>query len=101
MGSSEPEKAAEAQRKKMKRGRERLSDYYVRRLLKCHPERPASGGEVPARLINANDRQLMIVRSARKNAEELRDELAQTFAQPKAGEIKPSEAAELANLAGR
>jgi 5-formyltetrahydrofolate cyclo-ligase len=36
-----------------------------------------------------------------KNAEELRDELAQTFAQLKAGEIKPSEAAELANLAGK
>lgn len=36
-----------------------------------------------------------------KNAEELRGELAQTFAQLKAGEIKPSEAAELANLAGK
>ena len=36
-----------------------------------------------------------------KNAEELRAELAQTFAQLKAGEIKPSEAAELANLAGK
>lgn len=36
-----------------------------------------------------------------KNAEELRFELAQTFAQLKAGEIKPSEAAELANLAGK
>ena len=36
-----------------------------------------------------------------KNAEELRDELAQTFAQLKAGAIKPSEAAELANLAGQ
>ena len=36
-----------------------------------------------------------------KNAEELRDELAQTFAQLKAGEIKSSEAAELANLAGK
>ena len=36
-----------------------------------------------------------------KNAEELRDELAQTFAQLKSGEIKPSEAAELANLAGK
>lgn len=36
-----------------------------------------------------------------KNAEELRSELAQTFAQLKAGEIKPSEAAELANLAGK
>lgn len=36
-----------------------------------------------------------------KNAEELRSELAQTFAQLKAGAIKPSEAAELANLAGK
>lgn len=36
-----------------------------------------------------------------KNAEELRAELAQTFAQLKAGSIKPSEAAELANLAGK
>ena len=36
-----------------------------------------------------------------KNAEELRDELAQTFAQLKAGAIKPCEAAELANLAGK
>ena len=36
-----------------------------------------------------------------KNAEALRDELAQTFAQLKSGEIKPSEAAELANLAGK
>ena len=36
-----------------------------------------------------------------KNAEELRDELAQTFAQLKSGEIKPREAAELANLAGK
>ena len=36
-----------------------------------------------------------------KNAEELRSELAKTFAQLKAGEIKTSEAAELANLAGK
>ena len=35
------------------------------------------------------------------NCDELRAELAQTFAQLKAGEIKPSEAAELANLAGK
>lgn len=34
-------------------------------------------------------------------ASELRDELAQVFAQLKAGELKPSEAAELANLAGK
>lgn len=36
-----------------------------------------------------------------KNAEELREELAKTFAQLKAGEIKTGEAAELANLAGK
>lgn len=36
-----------------------------------------------------------------KNADELRNELAQTFAELKAGAIKPSEAAELANLAGK
>lgn len=34
-------------------------------------------------------------------ASELRSELAAVFAQLKAGEIKPSEAAELANLAGK
>ena len=36
-----------------------------------------------------------------KNADELRDELSKIFAQLKAGAIKPSEAAELANLAGK
>lgn len=36
-----------------------------------------------------------------KNAEQLRNELALTFSQLKAGTIKPSEAAELANLAGK
>ena len=36
-----------------------------------------------------------------KTANELRNELAQVFAQLKAGEIKPGEAAELANLAGK
>lgn len=36
-----------------------------------------------------------------KNAEELRGELARTFALLRAGEIKPSEAAELANIAGK
>lgn len=36
-----------------------------------------------------------------KAASELRAELAQVFAQLKAGEIKPNEAAELANLAGK
>lgn len=36
-----------------------------------------------------------------QNCDELRKELALTFAQLKAGEIKPSEAAELANLAGK
>ena len=35
------------------------------------------------------------------NCDELRKELAQTFTALKAGEIKPSEAAELANLAGK
>lgn len=34
-------------------------------------------------------------------ATELRAELARVFAQLKAGEIKPSEAAELANIAGK
>lgn len=34
-------------------------------------------------------------------ASELRAELASVFAQLKAGEIKPSDAAELANLAGK
>ena len=34
-------------------------------------------------------------------ASELRAELAQVFAELKAGEIKPGEAAELANLAGK
>lgn len=36
-----------------------------------------------------------------RNADELRVELAQVFAQLRAGEVKPSEAAELANLAGK
>lgn len=36
-----------------------------------------------------------------RNCDELRTELAQTFAQLKAGIIKPSDAAELANLAGK
>lgn len=36
-----------------------------------------------------------------KNVEALRDELATVFAGLKAGTIKPSEAAELANLAGK
>ncbi len=36
-----------------------------------------------------------------KNANELRAELAQVFAQLKAGAIKPGEAAELANVAGK
>ena len=35
------------------------------------------------------------------NVNELRTQLAQVFAQLKAGEIKPGEAAELANLAGK
>ena len=36
-----------------------------------------------------------------KNCDELRQELALTFEKLKAGEIKPGEAAELANLAGK
>ena len=36
-----------------------------------------------------------------KNCDELRQELALTFERLKAGEIKPGEAAELANLAGK
>lgn len=36
-----------------------------------------------------------------QNCDELRAELASTFAKLKSGEIKPSEAAELANLAGK
>lgn len=58
--AANPEKAAEAHRKKMKRGRERLSDYYVRRLL-CHPER-STVREVPDVLIECKRLQLMIER---------------------------------------
>ena len=36
-----------------------------------------------------------------KNVDELRGQLAEVFAQLRAGEIKPGEAAELANLAGK
>lgn len=36
-----------------------------------------------------------------KNCDELRAELAMTFERLKSGEIKPGEAAELANLAGK
>lgn len=36
-----------------------------------------------------------------QNVNKLRDELVQVFHQLKAGEIKPGEAAELANLAGK
>ncbi len=56
--------ARKAQRKKMKRGRERLSDYYVRRLL-CHPERSAVK-QVPAVLIECKRLQLMIKRECRE-----------------------------------
>jgi hypothetical protein len=62
--AANPEKAAEAQRKKMKRGRERLSDYYVRRLL-CHPERSAVK-QVPEILIECKRLQLMIERECRE-----------------------------------
>lgn len=58
-----PEKNAEAMRKKMKRGRERLSDYYVRRLL-CHPGRSTVRG-VPDVLIECKRLQLMIERECR------------------------------------
>ena len=36
-----------------------------------------------------------------KNAEELRKNLSEVFLQLKSGELKPAEAAELANLAGK
>ena len=36
-----------------------------------------------------------------KNVTQLRDELSDVFAKLRAGEIKPKEAAELANLAGK
>jgi hypothetical protein len=36
-----------------------------------------------------------------KNARELRDELSLVFQQLKSGEIKPQEAAEMANIAGK
>lgn len=36
-----------------------------------------------------------------KNVDELRGQLAEVFAQLRAGEMKPVEAAELANLAGK
>ena len=36
-----------------------------------------------------------------KNTNQLRDELADIFAKLKAGEIKPIDAAELANIAGK
>ena len=36
-----------------------------------------------------------------KNCDELRAELAEVFAKLRAGEMKPGEAAELANLAGK
>lgn len=36
-----------------------------------------------------------------KNVDELRGQLAEVFAQLRAGTIKPGEAAELANLAGK
>lgn len=59
-----PEKAAAAHREKMKRGRARLSDYYVRRLL-CHPERSAVK-QVPEILIECKRLQLIIERECRE-----------------------------------
>jgi len=61
--AANPEKAAEAHRKKMKRKRDRLSDYYVRRLL-CHPER-STVREVPSVLIECKRLQIMIERECR------------------------------------
>lgn len=62
--AANPEKAADAHRKKMKRGRTRLSDYYVRRLL-THPGR-STVREVPAVLIECKRLQLMIERECRE-----------------------------------
>ena len=62
--AANPAKAADAHRKKMKRGRDRLSDYYVRRLL-THPER-STVREVPAVLIECKRLQLMIERECRE-----------------------------------
>lgn len=64
------EKAAEAQRKKMKRGRERLSDYYVRRLM-CHPGR-STVKQVPGILIECKRLQLMIERECRNGTRQRR-----------------------------
>ena len=50
------------------------------------PPGTLGGAKVPAVLIECKRLQLMIERKCRENAEELRDELAQTFAQLKAGE---------------
>jgi len=55
-----PEKVADAHRIKAKRGREILSDYYVRRLL-THPDR-STVRDVPAVLIECKRLQLMIER---------------------------------------
>ncbi len=55
-----PEKVAEAHRAKLKRGRELLSDYYVRRLL-THPDRSLVR-EVHQVLIECKRLQLMIER---------------------------------------
>lgn len=55
-----PEKVADAHRKKLKRGRELLSDYYVRRLL-THPHR-STVRDAPSVLIECKRLQLMIER---------------------------------------
>jgi hypothetical protein len=59
-----PEKVADAHRIKLKRGRELLSDYYVRRLL-THPDR-STVRDVPAVLIECKRLQLMIERECRE-----------------------------------
>jgi hypothetical protein len=62
--AANPEKAAASHRKKLKRGRDSLDDYYVRKLL-THPDRSAVR-EVPAVLIDCKRLQLMIERECRE-----------------------------------
>ena len=62
--SENPEKFAEANRKKDKRRREALTDYYVNRLL-CHPDR-STVKHVPAVLIECKRLQIMIERECRE-----------------------------------
>jgi hypothetical protein len=62
--AANPDKYAEACRKKDKRNRDALNDYYVRRLL-THPER-STVRDVPAVLIECKRLQLMIERECRE-----------------------------------